>query len=135
MEISTLLSPLFLSFLLFPSPFLSFEATEKYYSPLMANDNVAFVILRLALYFFLFLLYYLSFFFREGFYFFFPSDVTKPLYLSREKPVAGLYWTDYHAPSVGAIRDARARIQGPVTCPAGERGGCKGEMGGCRARG
>lgn len=49
--------------------------------------------------------------------------MAKPLYLSREKPVAGLYWTDYHAPSVGAIRDARARIQGPVTCPAGEWGG------------
>lgn len=57
------------------------------------------------------------------FLFFFGSDVAKPLYLSREKPVAGLYWTDYHAPSVGAIRDARARIQGPVTCPAGEWGG------------
>lgn len=55
--------------------------------------------------------------------------MARPLYLCREKPVAGLYWTDYHAPSVGAIRDARARIQGPVTCPAGEWRGLKGEMG------
>ncbi|KAF3858338.1 hypothetical protein F7725_011539 [Dissostichus mawsoni] len=51
------------------------------------------------------------------------DDEAGPLYLSREKPVAGLCWTDYHAPSVGAIRDARARIQGSVTCPAGESGG------------
>lgn len=48
--------------------------------------------------------------------------MAKSLYLCRGKPVAGLYWTDYHAPSVGAIRDARGRIQGPVTCPAGESG-------------
>lgn len=52
--------------------------------------------------------------------------MAKPLYLSGEKPVAGLYWADYHAPSVGAIRDARAGIQGPVTCPAGEWRGAAG---------
>lgn len=66
--------------------------------------------------------------------FFFGSDVAKPLYHSREKPVAGLYWTDYHAPSVGAIRDARACIQGPVTCPAGVLGEAVGRDGGCRTR-
>lgn len=63
-------------------------------------------------------LFFLFFFFSR--LLFGGSDVAKPLYLRREKPVAGLYWTDYHAPSVGAIRDARARIQGPVTCPVGE---------------
>ena len=88
----------------------------------MANDSVAFVILWLALSLLLSssLLTLCLFFFLFFFFFFFGSDVAKPLYLSREKPVAGLYWADYHAPSVGAIRDARARIQGPVTCPAGE---------------
>lgn len=58
--------------------------------------------------------------------FLFGSDVAKPLYGGGEKPVAGLYWADYHAPSVGAIRDARAAIQGPVTCPAGEWRGAAG---------
>lgn len=52
--------------------------------------------------------------------------MAKPLYGGGEKPVAGLYWADYHAPSVGAIRDARAGIQGPVTCPAGEWWGAAG---------
>lgn len=55
--------------------------------------------------------------------------MARPLYPSGEKPVAGLYWTDYHAPSVGAIRDARALIQGPVTCTAGDLGGLKGKLG------
>lgn len=86
----------------------------------MANDSVAFVILWLALSLFLSSSLARCLFFWGG------SDVAKPLYLSGEKPVAGLYWTDYHAPSVGAIRDARARIQGPVTCPAGELGGAEG---------
>ena len=92
----------------------------------MANDSVAFVILWLVLSLLLSSssLHSLSFFF--SLFFFFGSDVAEPLYLSREKPVAGLYWADYHAPSVGAIRDARARIQGPVTCPAGESGGAVG---------
>lgn len=82
-------------------------------SPLIANDSVSFVIFWLVLSLLLSSSLALSFF---------GSDVAEPLYLSREKPVAGLYWTDYHAPSVGAIRDARACIQGPVTCPAGVLG-------------
>lgn len=89
----------------------------------MANDSVAFVIFWLAVSLLLSSSLALSFF-RS--FFFFGSDVARPLYLSREKPVAGLYWADYHAPSVGAIRDARARIQGPVTCPAGEWRGAVG---------
>lgn len=86
---------------------------------LTANDSVAFVILWLALSLFALFLSVCFFFL----FFFFGSDVAEPLYLSGAKPVAGLYWADYHAPSVGAIRDARARIQGPVTCPAGWGGG------------
>lgn len=61
--------------------------------------------------------------------FFFGSDVAGLLCLSRQKPVAAVYWSDYHGPSVGAIRDARARIQGPVTCPAGGGGVLQGKMG------
>jgi len=95
----------------------------------MANDIVAFVILWLAL-----SLLLSSSLTRCLFFFFFASDEAKPLYLSREKPVAGLCWTDYHAPSVGAIRDARARIQGSVTCPAGESGAKGGRGGGYRVR-
>lgn len=88
----------------------------------MANDSVAFVIFWLALS----LLLSSSLVPCLSFFFFFGSDVTKPLCLSRKKPVAALYWADYHAPSVGAIRDARAHIQGPVTCPAGEWRGAAG---------
>lgn len=84
----------------------------------MAYDSVAFVILWRAL----FLLHFSSFApaLSLFFFFFFGSDVANLLCLSRQKPVAAVYWPDYHGPSVGAIRDARARIQGPVTCPAGE---------------
>lgn len=90
----------------------------------MSHDSVAFVILWLALILFrssslaLSLLLLLLFLFG--------SDVAQPLYGGGEKPVAGLYWADYHAPSVGAIRDARAGIQGLVTCPAGEWRGAAG---------
>lgn len=81
----------------------------------MAYDSVVFVIHWRALSLLLFssLAPSLSFFF-------FGNDVANLLCLSRQKPVAAVYWPDYHGPSVGAIRDARARIQGPVTCPAGE---------------
>lgn len=98
----------------------------------MAHDSVAFVIPWLALSLFrsssltLCLLLRLLLLFLLLPFFLFGSDVAKPLYLSGEKPVAGLYWADYHAPSVGAIRDARAGIQGPVTCPAGEWRGAAG---------
>lgn len=94
----------------------------------MSHDSVSFVILWLALILFrssslallLLLRHFLLLLFLFG------SDVAKPLYGGGEKPVAGLYWADYHAPSVGAIRDARASIQGPVTCPAGEWRGAAG---------
>lgn len=94
----------------------------------MSHDSVSFVIIWLALILFrssslaLSLLLLL----RLLLLFLFGSDVAKPLYGGGEKPVAGLYWADYHAPSVGAIRDARAGIQGPVTCPAGEWRGAAG---------
>lgn len=80
----------------------------------MAYDSFAFGILWCALS----LLLFSSF--APSLFFFFGSDVANLLCLSRQKPVAAVYWPDYHGPSVGAIRDARARIQGPVTCPAGE---------------
>lgn len=94
----------------------------------MSHDSVSFVILWLALILFRFSSLALSLLLlrRLLLLFLFGSDVAKPLYGGGEKPVAGLYWADYHAPSVGAIRDARAGIQGPVTCPAGEWRGAAG---------
>lgn len=82
----------------------------------MAYDSVVFVIHWRALS----LLLFSSLAPSLSFFFFFGNDVANLLCLSRQKPVAAVYWPDYHGPSVGAIRDARARIQGPVTCPAGE---------------
>lgn len=52
--------------------------------------------------------------------------------MAEGRGLAGLYWVNFHAPSVGFIRAAQARIQGPVTCPAGEwgAGGAEGVEGG-----
>lgn len=54
------------------------------------------------------------------------------LCMAEGRGLAGLYWVNFHAPSVGFIRAAQARIQGPVTCPAGEwgAGGAEGVEGG-----
>lgn len=93
----------------------------------MAYDSVAFVILWLALSLLLFSSFAPSL--SLSFSLFFGSDVASLLCLSRQKPVAAVYWPDYHGPSVGAIRDARALIQGPVTCPAGGGGVLQGKMG------
>lgn len=88
----------------------------------MANDSVTFVILR-------------TFFFSLSL----SLGVMWPgfLCMAEGRGLAGLYWVNFHAPSVGSIRAAQARIQGPVTCPAGEwgAGGAEGGEGGWWSKG